>query len=211
MGNNYELQTIRSACAVNNADVLEKSRSTQTFERRKVQVLLFSATLPAVLESAVAQWVTDPVRVNCRTTTAACGKEEEPTAARCTKHTLPPSPLDSAVRANEGGAINGDGSRLSDGDANRPVDDASAVVTESGQGLVEVQEHKGAALTVAASVTQVVHVCGTYTPSKTRALRRLASSNSHLGSAMWPACLHDLLLCLRPARASVYVCTISGP
>ena len=150
IGNNYELQTIRSACAINSADALpEMSSSIRTLERRKVQVLLFSATLPAVLESAVAQWVADPVRVSS-CSTAARGK---------------------AVHANEGSALNDDSSRPDDGDANRLADDASATVTESDPGLAEAQEQNGVALRVAASVTQVVHVCGTYATCGTCALQ----------------------------------------
>lgn len=174
MGNNYELQTIRAACTGSSVDTVQTSSNSRMCDRRKVQVVLFSATLPAVLEEAVAQWVDDPVRVSVRSSTTAAGEEAEAAKAAARRTTRALLPPDLAMHADESSAVDGDDTRSPvDGDANRAeVNEGSSTVTECDQGLTEAQEFEqdqnGTALMVASSVTQVVHVCGTYTSSKTR-------------------------------------------
>ena len=179
MGNNYELGTIRAACTGSSVGTVQTSSSSRMCERRKVQVVLFSATLPAVLDEAVAQWVDDPVRVNVRSSTSAGSAAREAleaatAAARHTTRAITSLLPDLVMRAGESTAVDGDDTRLPvDGDANRAgVCEGSSTVTECDQDPTEAQEfnqdQNGTALTIASSITQVVHVCGTYAPSKTR-------------------------------------------
>jgi hypothetical protein len=188
MGNNYELQSIRSACACTGLgggdDGGLSSTSVGTRGRPRVQVLLFSATIPAALKDAVAQWVKDPIRLKVRSSTAAAAAAAIAETETATK--TGPAPHRQATGGDDGDKGN-DGERAPAGGGHavasmpnhdqdqrlRPTDDQEGSrrgeeeqhekqpeEAKERQEEEEEEDEDGMALTVASSIEQVVHVCG---------------------------------------------------
>ena len=127
MGNDYELQTIRNACTGLGAGT----------DKRTIQVLLFSATIPPALAKAAAQWVHQPEQIKVSSSTN-----------------------NGVVAAATQSKSQAKGTGGSADTADQDESEATDFLAAAADGNTEDE------LTVAASIEQIVHVCAEHKKPK---------------------------------------------